>query len=88
MAAIYRNKPQLAQQVMFQMFSAEQGDATLGFLDEKNSVYQNMRLFNTVPQSFVPDVPCSQMTVACVAGFGLIQVMVSAIRVFVVHPPA
>ena len=50
MAAIYRNRPQLAQQVMFQMFSAEHGDAMLGFLDEKNSLYENMQLFKTVPR--------------------------------------
>lgn len=49
MEAIYRNQPQLAQQVMFQMFSAEHGDATLGFLDEKNSLAENMQLFKAVP---------------------------------------
>lgn len=50
MVKVFRRIPNIAQEVMFSMFSPHTGDSTLAFLDEKNSLAENMALFKTIPQ--------------------------------------
>jgi lycopene beta-cyclase len=46
---VFLKMPRLAQEIMFNMFSVETGDAALRFLDEKNSLIENQKLFETIP---------------------------------------
>ncbi len=50
MVKVFRKAPDLAQEIMFHMFSESSGDLSLAFLDEKNSLRQNMELFKIVPR--------------------------------------
>lgn len=49
MVNVFRRHPVLAQHVMYSMFSEKDGDPTLAFLDEKNTLQENMQLFKTIP---------------------------------------
>jgi lycopene beta-cyclase len=53
MISVFRRHPALAQHVMFSMFSEQDGDQTLAFLDEKNTLQENMQLFKNVPKSLL-----------------------------------
>jgi hypothetical protein len=53
MVSVFRKHPALAQHVMYSMFSEQDGDQTLAFLDEKNTLQENMQLFKNVPKSLL-----------------------------------
>lgn len=53
MVNVFRQYPALAQHVMYSMFSETGGDRTLAFLDEKNTLQENMQLFKTIPKSLL-----------------------------------
>ncbi|MCB9176572.1 MAG: NAD(P)-binding protein [Caldilineae bacterium] len=48
-ARIFQRSPALAQELMFGMFTPERGDLALAFLDERNDLAENRRLFEAVP---------------------------------------
>ena len=48
-ARVFQRSPALAQELMFGMFTPERGDLALAFLDERNSLAENRRLFEAVP---------------------------------------
>jgi lycopene beta-cyclase len=50
MVKIFRKMPDIAQEMMYRMFTPETGDSTLSFLDEKNTLAENQELFNGMPR--------------------------------------
>jgi lycopene beta-cyclase len=46
---VFHGTPKLAQELMFTMFTPANGDLALAFLDEKNSLSQNLELFKAIP---------------------------------------
>jgi lycopene beta-cyclase len=55
MLRVYRRYPALAQRLMFHMFSEADGDVSLAFLDEKNTLKQNLSLFQRVPRPLLQE---------------------------------
>ncbi len=50
-ARVFQTSPKLAQELMFTMFTPGNGDLALSFLDERNTLSDNWRLFQGIPRS-------------------------------------
>lgn len=48
-ARVFLRAPKVAQELMFDMFAPDNGDLALAFLDERNSLEDNRRLFQAIP---------------------------------------
>lgn len=48
-ARVFQHAPKLAQELMFMMFTPQNGDLALSFLDERNSLGENRGLFQAIP---------------------------------------
>lgn len=52
-ARVFVRAPKLAQELMFALFTPDNGDLALSFLDEVNSLPENRRLFTAIPPATV-----------------------------------